>query len=60
MSYTVYNISDDDLIDALEEKVGGIYEHIKEGDHIESIYLTYRTITIVIGKEEEVTDAQTS
>jgi len=50
MSYTV-EIDHDTLIDALEEKVGGIYEHIQDGDMIEAVELGVHIITIVIGKE---------
>lgn len=51
MSYTV-EISHDDLIDALEDKVGGVWEHIQEGEEIETIRVGYASIFITIGKEE--------
>lgn len=50
MAYIV-EIDHDTLIDALEEKVGNVYEHIQEGDKIEHIEVGYSAIVITIGKE---------
>ena len=49
MTYTV-QISHEALIEALEEKLGGIFEHIKDGDKIESIRLGYTQVYITIGE----------
>ena len=51
MSYTL-SISHEDLIDALEDKLGNVYENIKEGDRIEFVRIGYAQVFITIGEEE--------
>ena len=52
MAYEI-EIKGDDLIEWLEEKMGGVFEKIKEGDKITNIRLHYGDrIEITIGEEE--------
>ncbi len=47
------SLSDTDLIDALEEKFGDIYENITETSCVQSITKRYGNIEVIIGDEEE-------
>ena len=55
MSYTVA-IDHEVLIDALEEKLGAVYEHIKEGDKVEKVRIGYRQVFITIGEDDGAED----
>ena len=52
MAYTVA-IAHDTLIDALEEKDGGVYEHIKKGDRVEAILIGYSQVFVTIGQDDK-------
>ncbi len=51
MTYMV-RISHDDLIDMLEDKIGGVYESIAEGDKVTNVELTSSAVTFTIDKED--------
>ena len=47
----VVTISHNDLIDMLEDKLGGIFEYIDEKDKVEAVQITRTAIMITIGKD---------
>jgi len=48
MSYIV-QIRQDDLIEALENKLENVYENIDENDEVEDVYMKGSHVYIVIG-----------
>lgn len=53
MAAYVVAISHDDLINALEDYLGNVYEHIEEGDRVEKVVLGYTQVFITIGEDKE-------
>lgn len=52
MSHEV-RISHNDLIDMLEDNVGGVYENIKGGDKVTRVGITHSAIVFTIGDDDE-------